>query len=96
MAAYKLTPAAEDDLERIYNYGVEHWGEAAADKYYRALFDRFEEIAERPNSYPAVDDIRKGYRRSVCGVDSIYYRVDDDGIVEIMAILGNQDPAANL
>jgi toxin ParE1/3/4 len=55
------------------------------------LFDRFEEIAERPNSYPAVDHIRKGYRRSVCGVDSIYYRVDDNGIVEIMAILGSQD-----
>jgi toxin ParE1/3/4 len=35
--------------------------------------------------------VRKGYRRSVCGVDSIYYRVGDDGIVEIMAILGSQD-----
>jgi toxin ParE1/3/4 len=40
--------------------------------------------------YQAVDDIREGYRRSVCGVDSIYYRVDGD-IVEIMAILGQQD-----
>ena len=50
-------------------------------------------IAERPNSYPAVDEIRKGYRRSVCGVDGIYYRVDNDGTVEIMAILGHQDAA---
>jgi toxin ParE1/3/4 len=91
MAAYKLTSEAEDDLQRIYTYGFEHWGEAAADRYYGALFDRFEEIAQRPNSYPAVDDIRKGYRRSVCGVDSIYYRVGDEGVVEIMAILGSQD-----
>ena len=39
---------------------------------------------------PTVDEIREGYRRSVCGVDSIYYRVEG-GIVEIMAILGQQD-----
>ena len=91
MARYKLAADAEDDLQRIYNYGFEQWGEVAADEYYGALFDRFEDIAERPNAYPAVDYIRKGYRRSVCGVDSIYYRVCDDGIVEIMAILGSQD-----
>lgn len=83
MAAHKLTADAEDDLQRIYNYGFEQWGEAAADGYYGALFDRFEEIAERPHSYPAVDDVRKGYRRS-------------DGIVEIMAILGHQDTDQNL
>jgi len=83
-------------LQRIHAYGIERWGEAAADGYYNALFDRFGEIAERPDSYPAVDHIRKGYRRSVCGVESIYYRVTGDGTVEIMAILGNQDTAATL
>jgi toxin ParE1/3/4 len=40
--------------------------------------------------YQAVDEIRKGYRRSVCGVDSIYYRIKGDD-VEIMAIIGQQD-----
>jgi toxin ParE1/3/4 len=47
-------------------------------------------LAEQPFLYQAVDDIRGGYRRSVCGVDSIYYRVKGD-TVEIMAILGQQD-----
>jgi toxin ParE1/3/4 len=40
--------------------------------------------------FQAVDHIHKGYRRSVCGVDSIFYRVIDD-TVEIIAILGQQD-----
>jgi toxin ParE1/3/4 len=40
--------------------------------------------------YQTVDDIREGYRRSVCGVDSIYYRIVGD-TVEIMCILGQQD-----
>jgi len=43
-----------------------------------------------PILYQAVDEIREGYRRSVRGIDSIYYRVDGD-TVEIMAIFGQQD-----
>ncbi|MBL4583357.1 MAG: type II toxin-antitoxin system RelE/ParE family toxin [Pseudomonadales bacterium] len=51
---------------------------------------RFEELAEAPYQYQAVDHIREGYRRSVCGADSIYYRVNIN-TVEIMRILGKQD-----
>ena len=76
-------------------YGFEKWGEAAADKYYNALFDHFEQIAEQPYLYPSVDFIRKGYRRSVCGVVSIYYRIEKD-TVEIMALLGSQDTDTTL
>ena len=54
------------------------------------FFDRFEQLAEQPLLYQAVDDIREGYRRSVCGVDSIYYRINRN-TVEIMAIIGPQD-----
>ena len=77
-------------MRRIYRHGVREYGNALADQYYNALFDRFEELAEQPYLYQAVDEIREGYRRSVCGVDSIYYRVEGD-TVEIMAILGQQD-----
>ena len=77
-------------MRRIYRHGVREYGDARADRYYDAFFDRFEELAEQPYLYQAVDEIRKGYRRSVCGVDSIYYRIEDD-TVEIMAILGQQD-----
>jgi toxin ParE1/3/4 len=90
MANYRLSPNAQDDLERIWLYGLEHWGVAEADRYIEALFERFSELAEQPLLYPAVDEIREGYRRSVCGSDSIYYRIAHDA-VEIMAILGQQD-----
>ena len=74
MASYKLTENAQLDLIRIHQRGVLEFGEQRADKYYWALFDRFEQITKQPMAYPAGDDIRPGYRRSVCGVDSIYYR----------------------
>jgi toxin ParE1/3/4 len=90
MGNYKLSPDAEDDLHRIWLYGLREHGETQADKYYSDFIERFEKIAEQPYMYQAVDFIREGYRRSVCGVDSIYYRVEGD-TVEIMNILGRQD-----
>ena len=90
MARFRLAPNARDDLERIWFYGLEQWGLEQADRYVLELFARFEELAENPFRYPAVDDIREGYRRSVVGADSIYYRVAGSD-VEIMAIIGNQE-----
>ena len=90
MANYRIAEDAKADLRRIYRRGVREYGEAQTDQYYDAFFDRFEALAEQPYLYQAVDDIRDGYRRSVCGADSIYYRVDGD-TVEVMAILGQQD-----
>ncbi|PLW95710.1 MAG: type II toxin-antitoxin system RelE/ParE family toxin [Marinilabiliales bacterium] len=90
MSRYKLSNAAKDDLIRIHHYGIRKFGVAQADKYYEAFFEYFEIIAQRPLSFEAVDYIKPGYRRCVCGSDSIYYRIND-GFVEIMAIIGKQD-----
>ncbi len=61
-----------------------------ADKYFDSFFEQFEIIAQQPFSFKSVDHIRKGYRRCVCGVDNIYFRVNEN-VVEIMAIVGRQD-----
>ena len=90
MGVYRLSANAESDLYRIWLYGVQNFGEARADQYYNTFFERFEKLAQNPYSYPAVEHIREGYRRSVCGSDSIYYRIVGDDI-EIMNILGRQD-----
>ena len=90
MANSRINEDARKDLRRIYRRGVLEFGEVQADRYFDALFERFDEMASQPHLYQAVDDIREGYRRSVCGVDSIYFRVVD-GAVEIMRILGQQN-----
>ena len=90
MAKYKLSNTAKEDLIRIHHYGIENFGMAQADKYFNAFFDSFELIAQRPFSFESVDHIKKGYRRCVCGSDSIYYKFNNE-TVEIMAIIGRQD-----
>jgi toxin ParE1/3/4 len=92
MANYRISPNAKDDLERLWFYGLEHWGLAAADDYYAAFFEHFKQLAAEPFLYPAVDEMREGYRRSICGKDSVFYRINDD-VIEIMAVLGQQDIA---
>ena len=87
---YKLSNVAKQDLIRIHQFGVKNFGESQADKYFEAFFVNFELIAERPLAFESVDYIKQGYRRCVCGVDSIYFRVNGE-IVEIMAIIGRQD-----
>ena len=90
MAKYLLSNAAKEDLIRIHHYGVERFGVAQADKYFEAFFQCFDMISKRPFSFQSVEHIKKGYRRCVCGSDSIYYRLNDNS-VEIMAIIGHQD-----
>lgn len=90
MANYKLSHVAKEDLIRIHQYGVKTFGMPQADKYFDSFFEYFDIIAEQPFSFESVDFIKSGYRRCVCGSDSIYHRIKDN-TVEIMAIIGKQD-----
>lgn len=90
MTKYKLSNVAREDLIRIHHYGVKKFGMVQADKYFNSFFEHFDIIAQRPFLFESVDFIKEGYRRCVCGSDSIYYKVDND-IIEIMTIIGRQD-----
>jgi toxin ParE1/3/4 len=90
MDNYKVNVEAKEDLRRIYNYGVLKFGIKQADKYFNTFFEHFEKIAQNPLSFQSVDFIRKGYRRCPCGSDSVYYKIEN-GVIEIMAIIGSQD-----
>ena len=90
MINYRLSNVVKDDLIRIHRYGVKKFGMTQADKYFDTFFEYFDIIAQRPYSFESVDYIKKGYRRCVCGSDSIYYKMNNT-IVEIMAIVGRQD-----
>ncbi len=92
MASYRLSDSALADLGRLYEHGILTVGLRLADEYYDGPIARMQSIADQPALYPAVDYIREGYRRSLYGVHSIYYRSGREG-VEIMRILGREDLA---
>lgn len=90
MAIYWLSKAAEQDLDRILDHGIDEFGVDQAVRYFDALEKRFDDIAENPLLYPPVDHIREGYRRSVCGVHSIYFRLHGDS-VEIVRLINREN-----
>jgi len=90
MGSYELSQAAERDFENIFEYGIDTFGLDQALRYQNGMEQRFDKAAEQPRRYPAVDHIRAGYRRTVYGSHSIYYRLASHGIV-IVRILGQQD-----
>ena len=90
MSEYRLSEAAIEDLLQIAIFGDETFGREQSDKYRDKLKKQFLEIAHNPLHYVNIDYIKKGYHRSVCGPHSIYYRIEEWGVL-IVRILGKQD-----
>lgn len=83
MAKYRLSSAAAQDFEKLFEYGIDNFGLTRAKSYVDGLITQFQSIAENPLHYQAVDHIRNGYRRSVYGKHAIYYTASND-CVDVM------------
>jgi toxin ParE1/3/4 len=46
MAEYRLAPAAEHDLEKVWTYTARHWGVGQADRYIDIISTGFQELAQ--------------------------------------------------
>lgn len=91
MAEYRLTPAAERDLESIWTYTVRQWGIDQADRYIDALTATFAELAQSPRTAPACDHIRPGYRRRSVERHVVYFRVTKYGVAVVRILHDRMD-----
>ena len=96
MAEYRLTPAAGRDLENIWLYTQRQWGTKQADRYIDTLTTAFAELAQAPQSFPACDFIRPGYRRRNVERHAIYYRIAEYGVAIIRILYDRMDAPRNL
>lgn len=94
MAGYELNRRADEDFESIYIYGVLTFGLEQAEAYAAGMQARFEQLAEQPFLYPAMDHVRSGYRLSVYGSHAIYYRIYDGGVLIVRILRGQEVGAA--
>ncbi|HJV00614.1 MAG TPA: type II toxin-antitoxin system RelE/ParE family toxin [Burkholderiaceae bacterium] len=96
MAEYRLTPAAERDLEAIWVYTAQQWGQEQADRYTDMLAAAFADLARAPKTAPACDHIRSGYRRRNVAQHTIYFRVTTYGIAIIRILHNRMDAPRHL
>lgn len=87
MPALRYTPAAVADIDGIWNYSTERWGDVQAEIYIRQLDETCHSLAE--GILPGIDagDIRPGYRKQISGRHVIFYRTEEDGSIDIVRIL---------
>ena len=91
MYSYRLSFEAEKDIIRIYEYGFYKFGMAQADNYYDDLFESFNKIAVNPFMFPTAEHIKTGLRYCVYGVDTIYFKIEQNNSIAIITIIGRQD-----
>ncbi|PKA69008.1 MULTISPECIES: type II toxin-antitoxin system RelE/ParE family toxin [Pseudomonas] len=95
-AEYRLTPAAEGDLEAIWRYTAGQWGLEQANRYIDIITAAFTQLAERPKTAPACDDIGTGYRRCSVERHMIYFRITSYGIAIIRVLHDRMEAQRNL
>lgn len=86
MLELRLRPKAVEDLQSIWDYTVEFWDVAQAEKYLRAIQLAFEKLTESRFSGRRCDSIRTGYWKISVGKHVIFYRVED-GFLDVVRVL---------
>jgi toxin ParE1/3/4 len=113
MARFRLARPAERDLANILATSAARWGEEGRQRYAACLVTAMREVAERPAGPLTKDRPELGERlrsfhiahaRRAAGtpkvktpVHVLYYRVADDGVIEIVRVLHDRmDPRRHL
>lgn len=90
MPDYILSVRAEIDLQEIWIYTMEHWSIEQADKYIYAIKQYIRNIAKNPLSGKSYDHITEGYKRFPANSHYVFYKILDNGIIEVIRILHQQ------
>jgi toxin ParE1/3/4 len=85
MKVLAFSPAAESDIDGIWNYSADTWGPDQADRYTDEIRDACHALARGQKRGRAVD-VRPGYLKFSTGSHVIYYR-DHGNRLEIVRIL---------
>ena len=81
-----LLPAAARDLQKIWRYTCNTWGEDQADRYIDTLNHAFIALAHSPDMASPCDFIRRGYRKRAVEHHVIYFRMAGQNM-EIVRVL---------
>lgn len=86
MKGFVLTPAAQADIEAIWDYSARRWGEDQAARYLQAIRDTCRELVAGTRASRPVD-IRPGYNRCQSGSHNLYFKISDTGQIVVVRIL---------
>ena len=94
MTAYRLviSPAAQDDLKSIYQFGRRIWGQAQSSRYLDQLKTQFWALTEQPLLGVERPELLSDMRSITVESHVIFYRVQSRRIEIIRVLHARQDP----
>lgn len=90
MKSLAFSPAAEADLEKIWDYSAENWGPDQADRYTNEIRDACQMAASGEKRGRAVG-VRPGYLKISSGSHMVYFHDKGDRLEIIRILHGKQD-----
>ena len=87
MTGYLLSPAAQVDLARIRDYSTVTWGKMQATRYILGIRDACAALADGSRQGRPIDAIRPGYRKLAVASHSLFYRITEAGLIDVVRIL---------
>ncbi|GAB5379711.1 MAG: type II toxin-antitoxin system RelE/ParE family toxin [Aliiglaciecola sp.] len=96
MPNYRLTPLAEQDLQAIWQYSFEHWGNSQANYYIDEMVCAFEGLAVSSLQGISCDHIRVGYKYYRQGKHLIYFKTANYGVAVVRILHQRMLPSLHL
>lgn len=96
MTEYRLSPAAQADLDGLFDYTVQQWGLEQALRYAQAIADACNRLALAPMQSQDCAHVRAGYRCLPVGRHVLYFRVEGGGIAIIRILHARMDAPRHL
>jgi len=96
MAEYRLSAAAEADIEAIYTYTYQTFGGRQAEIYVSDLKQSFERLADLPRIGRSAEDLGSGLFRFRYQSHIIFYTIESDYVLIQRVFHGRMDFASRL
>lgn len=86
MTGFVLSPAAQADVDEIWDYTAEKWNADQAERYTESIRDACHALAAGKLTGRPVP-MRNGYRKTIVGSHILFFRIDESGQIVIIRIL---------
>lgn len=95
MKALAFSPAAQSDIDDIWDHSATNWGPDQADRYTDEIRDACHALAAGPRHGRQVD-VRPGYLKLSTGSHMIYFRDLGDLLETVRVLHGRRDAERHL
>ena len=92
---YIISQEAIDDLGNIWIFTLHNWSAEQADRYHDIIINEIEYISSNFMIGKSFEHIKSGYRASKVKSHLIFYKMNDNNIVEIIRILHQRMDVSN-